>query len=650
MSPSFDRTITRNCDASGWQDAPLLVFAACDVSYLSHAKALISSMDLVSPGHHFLLHVLNAGQEVVDDVVDFAEELTGTRLHVTSEVASLGSQEQKRTYYSCARFLRLAELLQETDTPILMVDADGVFVAPIDMDFTDKAEAELCLPIRNLGDPGRPLHLQVAAGAIWVRPLTSTREFFSAVAGDLLEVFEKGDAAWFVDQETLARHLSAGTGGVIARNLKKKYVDWDFGKHAVIWTGKGKRKSLDVGYVLLRNCFDPDPHRRQRARENWESVSEAMALEEGSVLGRVFALARSKERRRFAIYLPRLDLPWKQGAMGRGGPAPQSEDTIELRLWWKRFAMALSHALTRSGCVVETIEIPAWHITPERVDEDGFDFAFVPHRCSAEFVTQRTPVSFFMQEFFRHVFVVDPQGWSAAASIYPVDVDALPGAVLGAWDDYRARMARGLLASKMAQPPTLSRDELVGKGKIPPGKYAFFPLQVPHDQSILNFSDISQMDALLAVSEWLRNAGIPLVLKEHPANRASAREYREALSGPHVHWSDANVQDLARHALGVVTLNSGVGFEAILLGKPVVTFARVEYDAVTHHATATTFGKAWKSAMGEDPDMRLTRYSRFVDWFLARYAIDLSRPHAAQQCLYKVVAGAIARTGEATHA
>lgn len=331
--------------------------------------------------------------------------------------------------------------------------------------------------------------------------------------------------------------------------------------------------------------------------------------------------------------------------MGRGGPAPQSEDTIELRLWWKRFAMALSHALTRSGCFVSTVEIPAWDITPERVDEDGFDFAFVPHRCRSDFQPRRTPVAFYMQEFFRHVFVVDEDGWSAAASIYPVDASRLPGAVLGAWDDYRSRLARGELASKMSQAPSMSRDELVARGSIPAGKYAFFPLQVPHDQSIERFSDVSQMEALLAASEWLGKAGVALVLKEHPANRGSAREYRQALAGaPHVHWSDANVHDIARHAQGVVTLNSGVGFEAMLIGKPIVSFARVEYDAVTHHATPATFGKAWKAALAEDADDRITRYSRFVDWFLARYAVDLSRPHAAQQSLYKIVSKALART------
>ena len=50
--------------------------------------------------------------------------------------------------------------------------------------------------------------------------------------------------------------------------------------------------------------------------------------------------------------------------------------------------------------------------------------------------------------------------------------------------------------------------------------------------------------------------------------------------------------------------------------------------------------------MEEDQDARITRYARFVDWFLARYAVDLSRPHAAQQRLYKIASDAIAIVAE----
>lgn len=643
MNHEFHRRITKDCSPDAWKGSKLLVFAACDVAYVGNAKALIRSLDLVSPGCDFLLHLVNARQEVIDGLEELAEQLESTRLFVTAEVTKLRAAEHKRTWYACARFVRLAEILPLTETPILVMDADGLFVSPIDFDFTDKQEAQMCLPIRGLADDNRPMHLRVAAGAIWIQPAEATRAFFGAVASDLLDAFRGGEPTWFIDQEILARHLAEGTGKVIARNIKKKYIDWDFREDAIVWTGKGKRKRQDLGYVLLRGCFDPDPDRRMAARRSWDEILKALGTTDAGVLGRIFDAEKSRARKRFAIYLPRLDLPWKIAAMGRGGPVPQSQDATDLRLWWKRFAMELSFALTRSGFEVNTIEIPAWDITPERVDADGYDFAFIPHRCRLDFQRGKTPVAYYMQEYFRHVFVVDSQGWSAASSAYPVDAEALPGAVLGAWDDYRLRLARGELASKFSQASSMSREDLVARGKLPAGKFAFFPLQIPHDQSLLYFSNVSQMDVLQAASEWASRAGIALVLKEHPANRGSAREYREAITGPHVSWSDAHLHDLIRHAQGVLTMNSGAGFEAILFGKPVLAFARVEYDAVVQRATTDTIAQAWKAAMAEDVDVRLTRYSRFVDWFLARYAVDLSRPYSAAHSLDRVVAKAVSQ-------
>jgi hypothetical protein len=644
MSVVFDRRITRDCRPEEWGGSRLVVFAACDVAYAANAKALIRSMDAVSPGNDFYLHLVNARQEVVDEILVLAEQLKSTRLFVSAEVTTLRSQEHKRTWYACARFVRLAEIMRQTETPILMVDADGLFVSPIDFDFTDKQHAQMCLPLRGGADESQPLHLRVAAGAIWVKPCPATCEFFDTLATDLVDEFSAGDPEWFIDQELLARHIAAGTGNVVAFNIKTKYVDWDFREDAIIWTGKGKRKRQDLGYVLLRSCFDSDPDRRHAARRKWRAIVEEIGADAG-VLGRIFSAETDRARRRFAIYLPRLDLPWKVAAMGRGGPAAQSVDAKDLRLWWKRFAMELSFMLTRSGFDVSTVEIPAWEITPERVDADGYDFAFIPHRCKLDFEPGQTPVAFFMQEYFRHVFVVDSHGWSAASSVYPVDPAALPGAVLGAWDDYRARLARGELESKFSQAPRMSREELVARGAIPPGTFAFFPLQIPHDQSLLYFSDVTQLDALRAASEWARKTGMTLVLKEHPANRLSALEYRQELVGDHVFWSDAHLHDLIRHSRGVITMNSGAGFEAILIGKPVAAFARVEYDAVVHSAAPDTLADAWDAAVSEDADVRMTRYARFVDWFLARYAVDLSRPQSAAYSLDRVVARAVAQLG-----
>lgn len=641
MQPMFERTLSRDCDPAAWADGRLVIFAACDMAYLDNALVLLRSLDLMSPGFDFLLHVINPHADVLESLQRVGDGLVATRLHLSAEKVRVVDAGHKRPYYASARFIRLAELLPRTEVPFLVLDADGLFVAPIDLNFSDKQEAEICLRRRDIEGESEE-RLKVAAGAVWVRPTPQTVEFFAAVRDDLVGQFRSGEPAWFMDQIVIAQHVAQDTGNAAVRNIKHKYADWSFRDNAIIWTGKGDRKYFDVRYLLLRLGFDGDPERRLRARRLLHEVVSMIPIEsQGQVGAHAIKVLHTISTPRIAIYLPRLDLPWKKSGMSKGGPPAPSPDTIELRLWWKRFTMELSLALTRYGIEPKLMEIPAWDITPERVDEDDLDLAFIPHRCQLDFESRATPVLFYMQEYFRPVFVVDSGGWSAASSVYPVDAGALPPAVLGAWDDYRARFAAGELASKFGQSGTQAQAELLAAGKIPATGYAFFPLQIPHDQSLAYFSDVSEMQALEAVAAWAVRAGIPLVLKEHPANRASMAEFRARFNGPGIVWSDAHVHDLLRHARGVITLNSGVGFEALIAGRPLVTLARSEYDAVGFKATPMTLAESWDLALAEDGEQRMQRYARFVDWFLARHAVDLSRPVAARYVLDRIIASAV---------
>lgn len=646
-APGFSRTLVLDVNPEAWKHAKLLVMAACDSKYLGHALALIRSLDMVSPGFDFLLHLINVDNAALLQVTKFRDELTSTTLHVSAERVTLEADEQA-AYFASARFIRLAELMGDnrSTAPIFVTDADAIFVSRIDFDFTSKPNPDLCIYRRSGEVQNRPAALQVAAGAVWASPSEATRVFFAHVGADLLARFGGHGAKWFVDQEVLAEQLDAFKGQIRVFNIKRKYIDWQFKSDSVLWTGKGSRKSIDLDYLLLRSAFDANPDRRERARRIWNESRALIPLSERSVLGRIFPEVSARAARRIGLFLPRLDLPWKKEGMSAGGPLPLSQDAIELRLWWKRFSMVLAQAMTRHGWEVVLREIPAWEIQPGNIDDEGYDLAFVPHRCRLDYTTGRTPVLFYMQEYYRHVFTVDAEGWSAASSVYPVDASTLPGAVLGAWDDYRERLRTGKIGSKFEQGRQEGRKQLIDGGKIPQGKFAFFPLQVPHDQSIRYFSDHEQMDVLDCVIKWSERRNIPLVVKAHPANPKSAEQYRQRF-GKRIFWSDANVLDLVRTANGVITLNSGVGFEAVIAGKPVVTFARAEYDCVTHRASLESLDQAWSNAVNEPEDVRLVRYSRFVDWFLARYAVDLSRSQSAMYSIEKIIrkAGAMMSNG-----
>lgn len=628
----------------------MLLLTAVDKGYLGHAIALARSLDEHAAGHHLLVHLINPDAASLSRLQACAGSLYRLHVHVSSEKVRLPVAASKAAYYASARFLRMAELLHAADAvPVLALDADALAVGPLTLDFSDKAETEICLRRRRSEDTGNR-HLEVAAGAVWARPTPRARAFMQAVAADLLDAFAKGEAQWFIDQEVLARHVDAATAQTKVRNLKSKFADWNMGSDAVFWMGKGDRKYRDLRYLLLRGAFDENPAKRRDARRLADAYADALApAHRDSQVERAARVVQVRERLHAALFLPRLDLPWKKSSLDRDGrPPPLAEDTADVRLWWKRFAMTASNALCRLGVDARTVELPAWEITPERIDAEGVDLALVAHRSAGDFNGQRTPTWFFMQEYFRSVFVVDPSGWGAGSSVYPVDCAVLPPAVLGAWDDYRAAFLQGRLDSKFMQADRDAWPALVARHELPEQPYIFVPIQIPDDRAVVDFSDVAMTDALQAALSLAKEQGCRLVVKAHPANRARTLEMAACIDDPSVHWTQAHVHDVLRHARGVVTLNSGVGFEALLANVPLVCLGRSEYDTVAHSATLASISYAWQRACAEPAAERERRYARFVDWFLARHAVDLSRPRQADMVLQRLLQRAIAQVQQ-TH-
>lgn len=335
---------------------------------------------------------------------------------------------------------------------------------------------------------------------------------------------------------------------------------------------------------------------------------------------------------RIGIFLPRLDLPWKLSAPPPDVALPTlKDDTLQLRLHWKAFTARLANTLQKKGLAVEVFEWPAWKIDAASIDKTGVQLAFVPHRCDLDFIPGKAKILFFMQEYFQWVFVVDPKGWSAAASGYPFSISALKPKRRGLFREYRRQLVAGQLSSKFSQMSPRGRFSLALSREIPWKGYVFFPLQIPHDQAIRYFSDYSEDSIVKAVLEWSRRSGIPVVFKPHPIGKELMYQFEQQVRAAGCYWSTANVHDLIKHSSAVFTLNSGVGFEALFHLKPIVTFARTEYDAVTIHGHPHQLDQAWHTCQSLRRNELKKHYRKFIDWFLSSYAVDLSNAVDSQK-------------------
>lgn len=156
-----------------------------------------------------------------------------------------------------------------------------------------------------------------------------------------------------------------------------------------------------------------------------------------------------------------------------------------------------------------------------------------------------------------------------------------------------------------------------------PSGYVLFPLQVPND-IVLRLADIATGSVLDTLR--LRSRQQPVVIKLHPRTRDADFVARiSALHDPTtgLHVVTDHIHDLIAQAERVVTINSGTGFEALLLGKPVIACGKTDYHHLTTRAlTPAHLASALEAAPVTPERATLARYCL---WYFSQM-IDLSAP------------------------
>ncbi len=118
-----------------------------------------------------------------------------------------------------------------------------------------------------------------------------------------------------------------------------------------------------------------------------------------------------------------------------------------------------------------------------------------------------------------------------------------------------------------------------------PAKYIFIPFQVDYDtQLIVNSPWIKDMRTLFQLFESIQNnikdQQLHFLFKEHPSSLIDYPDlHKEASKNRHLHIiNDHSTQELIEKAQAVVTINSTVGIESLLLGKKVIVLGNAFYS------------------------------------------------------------------------
>lgn len=238
---------------------------------------------------------------------------------------------------------------------------------------------------------------------------------------------------------------------------------------------------------------------------------------------------------------------------------------------------------------------------------------------------------FYMQMHHKRLFTLDKFGWGAKHSLSrSVDYEASIFEEAGQLVELDLEEMIFDLKSGETKHAQTTRK---GKKKIK-ADYIFVPLQTPRDEVIVEHSPCSVVEFVGVVTKAAMVAKRNVVFKIHPYARDNlairmAVTYAEATS-KYVASCNDHVTDLILGSDAVVCQNSGVGFEALLLGKPVFTLGHCDY------AQATIKGNL------DDPNIlvsfldspeRPANVRQFINWYMRSVGLFMRRNGENQEIL-----------------
>lgn len=108
--------------------------------------------------------------------------------------------------------------------------------------------------------------------------------------------------------------------------------------------------------------------------------------------------------------------------------------------------------------------------------------------------------------------------------------------------------------------------------------YYLFPMQVTADSQVLLNSDISLIEAIGIAMKKSEQDGVKLVIKPHPAELDKTIYTKIQKLYPQAIIMNGDIKKMIREAEKIITINSTVGLESILMGQKVEFLGRSFYQ------------------------------------------------------------------------
>jgi len=260
----------------------------------------------------------------------------------------------------------------------------------------------------------------------------------------------------------------------------------------------------------------------------------------------------------------------------------------------------------------EVIEIDLDPTLPP--DPPEADFLIYAHKTLREVPRGNL---FYKEMHMRGLFTIDHEGWGADHSRLRTAPDLGSTSAADA-EAFCSAMRNEFLSngrSKIDQPALNPIPENVKP-------YLLAPLQTPGDDVIMYHSPLSIIEYVSALAQWADRRRHNVVFKLHPGQKqpaieAEVRKWMDA--SPYVFLLNENIHSLILESQAVVVINSGVGFESLIHGKPVITLGACDYQWVTFRASTSTLDDGLDFAHRFSHEQRLQGF-RFIHYYYHQHA------------------------------
>lgn len=235
------------------------IYAACDEHYFDEfAVPLVNSIKKnTTAGIH--LHIFNPRQDQLDyystdsrvsityeqvEVADFIPATTNLKNSIDSVKYERSltamkkgndtdlAQRVMKTYFACARFIRLKEIIHAPQQ-VFAIDIDAL------------VRKEITVPAGNVDFfihyiAGRKARF--LAGGMFFLNNDNSLSYLSRYSDVLTSHIENDQLYWSLDQDVLDSIVPDYRFGV----LPMTYIDWNMNIASAVWTAKGTRKDLAI--------------------------------------------------------------------------------------------------------------------------------------------------------------------------------------------------------------------------------------------------------------------------------------------------------------------------------------------------------------------------------------------------------------------